>query len=434
MSEHRSSNTPNEASPDTEQTLRRREILDITCATVLTSGFAGCASDDLNGRSTGTVPAGDTPTATETPGAEPVDFEFDQRFDSHVDASGTEFVVDGETVHPTGGNHPQLRRQDFEAQVAWFEQWADVTDGSLDALRATAWGTASGHTALQPEPGAVGEEGFKRLDRLVALAGHFGVRLVLPLANFWDWQGGVATYQDWFGFDRKSDFYTDQDAQNAYHQHIENVLRRENHLTGVTYKDDPTVLLWELMNEPRLGDATEDEFVAWVRESTEQINGIDSNHLVSTGLGGGSVVDPPNHYTRANDLDTVDAWSFHIWADPRHQDLGVSGGVEWLRNHTQAAHDLDMPAYAGEFGWPVDRTDTSDDSSEIDERHDVFEEWLAELRREDTNGALIWDLRHDTEHPLGWNRYGVFPRDPGTEALLTNQFERFDSAPSTDSG
>jgi endo-1,4-beta-mannosidase len=29
------------------------------------------------------------------------------------------------------------------------------------------------------------------------------------------------------------------------------LLTRKNHLTGVEYRDDPTILAWELMNEPR---------------------------------------------------------------------------------------------------------------------------------------------------------------------------------------
>lgn len=32
---------------------------------------------------------------------------------------------------------------------------------------------------------------------------------------------------------------------------MQTLLTRKNHLTGVEYRDDPTILAWELMNEPR---------------------------------------------------------------------------------------------------------------------------------------------------------------------------------------
>jgi hypothetical protein len=33
--------------------------------------------------------------------------------------------------------------------------------------------------------------------------------------------------------------------------HIQNITNHVNHLNGLAYKDDPTVLGWDVMNEPR---------------------------------------------------------------------------------------------------------------------------------------------------------------------------------------
>jgi len=436
----------------------RRQVLSATAASVLTAGLAGCPGDESDespasdspptetstpataatatGTATPTEAAtdGSSETATDEPGSDAEDMDFEQKFESFVTVEGTEFVVDGETHHPTGGNHPQLRKQPFADQTDWFEQWTGLTEG-VDVLRATAFGTGRENTtmALQPSPGKHDETAFRALDRLVALAGHYGVRLILPLANYWPWQGGLPNYQEWVGYENKSDFYTSTEAQEYYRNHISTVLNRENQYTGVRYRDDPAIMMWELMNEPRLGSATVEEFTGWVRASAEHIKDIDPNHLVSTGLGGGPVSTVPSHYEQANGLDAVDAWSIHPWADSKHQDSGISGGVAWIRDHTEAAHSLDMPIYVGEFGWPVVRDDNEYDPGEIERRYEVLEAWLIAMRHYEIDGALVWDLRHNDEYPLNWNDYGVFPRDPGTEGLLSGQYESFASPVSSGS-
>ena len=58
--------------------------------------------------------------------------------------------------------------------------------------------------------------------------------------------GGRSWYHD--------DFYTDPTIIGWYKEWIAHVLERTNTLTGVRYKDDPTIAMWELGNEPRLVD------------------------------------------------------------------------------------------------------------------------------------------------------------------------------------
>jgi mannan endo-1,4-beta-mannosidase len=229
-------------------------------------------------------------------------------------------------------------------------------------------------------------------------------------------------YVDWADeASSHDDFYTDDQIREWFKNHISTVLNRQNTVTGVKYKNDPTIAMWELANEPRARWYNRPDMIKWIGDIASHIKSIDPNHLVSTGMGGGAVIEVPEHYREANKKDAIDVYSIHVWTDPRHQDKGTEGGNRMIRNHTETAHDqLNMPIYSGEFGWPVDRTDGTDDTQEVLERNNVLSEWFDVLDEHGTNGGLVWDLRFDQEYSSvsEWNYYAVFPRDTDTPSVI----------------
>ena len=79
------------------------------------------------------------------------------------------------------------------------------------------------------------------------------------------------------------------------------MLNRVNTLTGVAYKDDPTVMTWELGNEPRClrpgvyprsPNCTTQTLVDWADEMTRHIKSVDRKHLVGVGDEGFFCDDP----------------------------------------------------------------------------------------------------------------------------------------------
>ena len=49
-------------------------------------------------------------------------------------------------------------------------------------------------------------------------------------------------------------FYTDATMQQYYKDWLYKIVTRTNSITGVKYTDDPTIMAYELANEPRVGD------------------------------------------------------------------------------------------------------------------------------------------------------------------------------------
>lgn len=46
------------------------------------------------------------------------------------------------------------------------------------------------------------------------------------------------------------DFYKDPIIRSWYKFYVSSLVLRNNTITGVLYRDDPTILAWELINEP----------------------------------------------------------------------------------------------------------------------------------------------------------------------------------------
>ncbi|TKF54667.1 hypothetical protein FCV60_08885 [Vibrio sp. F13] len=147
---------------------------------------------------------------------------------------------------------------------------------------------------------------FKDFDLMLDLANKHGVRLVIPLIDYWHWWGGIEQLANNRGLS-KSDFYTSSEIKSDYKKIVSYLLNRVNTVSGVAYKDDPAILGWETGNE--LMDVPD----AWTAEMAAYIKSIDSKHLVIDGQYGtistASAMDPnidmlTNHYYWANEANT----------------------------------------------------------------------------------------------------------------------------------
>ena len=232
------------------------------------------------------------------------------------------------------------------------------------------------------KPGAIDETLWQGLDYLLDEMAKRDMKAVLYVNNFWQWSGGMTSYLawttgkpaidpdlsgDWNGYmDQSASFYRDARAQEAFRDVVKRLLTRRNSVNGRAYNADPTIMSWQLANEPRPGsDANShphfDAFTKWVDETAAYIRKLAPKQLVSTGNEGWmGTAGSKELFEKAHASKNVDYLTFHMWApnwswyDPKNAQTTYDGAwakmQDYLNWHIDAANKLGKPIVLEEFG------------------------------------------------------------------------------------
>ncbi|MEV6971412.1 cellulase family glycosylhydrolase [Hamadaea sp. NPDC051192] len=336
----------------------------------------------------------------------------------HVTRQGTQLKLNGKPFKFYGSNNYYLM---YQSPAMADDVFADAQAAGFTVLRTWAWldiGNADGSDSVagkangvylqywDPVAGAPayndGPDGLERLDYVLYRARQSGIKLVLAFTNNWSDFGGMDQYVRWAGLSHHDDFYTDARIKGWYKDWISHLLNRTNTLTGVKYKDDPTVMTWELANEPRCqgsgGYPTSDAcgmqhpetITAWADEMTRHVKSVDPKHLVSVGEEGFTCANlgtddwttncgPGTDSAALTALPAVDVMSFHLYPDGWGKT--ASWGTQWITDHIATARRLGKAVMLGEFGYKDKAT-----------RNPVYREWTDAVRAAGGNGFLYWIL------------------------------------------
>lgn len=233
--------------------------------------------------------------------------------------------------------------------------------------------------AMQPQVGVYNQEIVEGLDYLLAEMRTRDMQAVMCLTNFWNWSGGLPQYLVWAGaadsvpyppphpggdwnvFQKfAAGFYSNDKANELYRNHIRYIIERTNSVNGVTYRDDPTIMTWELANEPRGIDNIQ-AYRDWAHSTAAFIKSLDKNHLVTIGSEG----ETSNSFAGTNPFEdhnnvAIDYIAIHLWVenwgvfDPAKPDSSLPGAIdfakEYIARHEAIAKKLGKPLVMEEFG------------------------------------------------------------------------------------
>jgi hypothetical protein len=201
------------------------------------------------------------------------------------------------------------------------------------------------------------EELFKSLDKVIELAGKYGIYLIIPFIDEWNWFGGIAEFSALYGQSRNA-FFTNSAVKNGFKHLMSYVLNRVNTYTGIPYKDDPNILAFELGNELRSAPN------AWINEMALYFKSIDQNHLLMSG----------RDEVTTNDLNNpnIDIINAHYYTNN-----GTGTFASRARRDRNLTKDI-KPFIIGEYGLVS---------------YDEIEAMIIESVENGTTGSLIWSLR-----------------------------------------
>lgn len=279
-----------------------------------------------------------------------------------VSVQVTTFKVGGQSHHFAGTNCYYLMTwaADPSLRVSVDEVLEEAVLMGLTVVRTWAFNDGDGWNALQTAPGVYDERVFQGLDYVLQKCDALGLRVVLPLVNNWIDFGGMDQYVAWSPQGQfHDDFYTDDSTRTWYRNHCDRLIHRVNSFNGRTYRDDPTIMAWELANEPRCpSDRSGNTLVNWIDAMSASIQALDPNHLVTTGIEGFYDEDGGSWYMngsegvdfiRDHQVSGIDYATAHSWPD--HWGFSLATTMGFLSRQLSDADDvLGKPCVLEEYG------------------------------------------------------------------------------------
>jgi len=271
-------------------------------------------------------------------------------------------------------------------------------------VMATAEGGDQDYTvipATQPTQGKYNQDLLEGLDFFLNELKKRDMDAILYLTNNWEWSGGMAKYLEWNGYGKvpnpnlkpntwpqfmsyTAQFHQCEPCKKAFLEHIKFMLNRKNSVNGIPYKQDKTIMAWEVANEPRIWNVeNEKAFTNWLNEVASTMKSIDKNHLLTTGSEGkAGSNDDIAAFERTHNNPNIDYLTMHIWPknwgwynindEKNSTEVAIKKTNEYIDEHIKVAQNLKKPLVLEEFGFPREK-ESLDKKASVENRDHYYE-------------------------------------------------------------
>ena len=268
-------------------------------------------------------PAADPPTAAPASGGP-----------SFVSRSGQSLRVGQDVFRFLGVNHYQLAGGPASTactMVADKSQYAASVEALATQVEAVG-ATVLRFWAFQSIAGSQGTD-FSSMDRIIAVAKAHHLRLIPTLENHWKdcTQPSVAKTPQWYNDDYRRPY----GYALSFPDYVRAIVGR--------YRDEPTIAMWQLVNEAESTDAP--GLQRFASSMADLIKSIDKNHLVNLGtLACGQHGVSGADFQALYAIDSIDLAEAHDYNRP------TEAMPSCIADDLKMAQTLNKPFFIGESG------------------------------------------------------------------------------------
>lgn len=324
--------------------------------------------------------AASTPTPTQTATSN----------QSFVKISGSDFLVENQPLRFIGANAPYF---------GFYKEFGlSIDDGIKTAQQ-------SGLRVLRIYMGMNdtiwGAKSIEDYDLILDIAAKYGIYVIINLGDGCCYSNEPR--EDYFKRLPFADFSNEGNLTN-FEKFIRTIVLHKNSINGRIYRDDPTILAWDIMNEPAVELFTPAELTSWLEKMTTFIKSIDPNHLLTIGINTspGIYSTSGEHYTALN-VPGLDYFSFHFNTSFSSAE---ESQLDSIRYRVEMLRSMGKPVVMEEFGAGSRRI--LPDNISAEELKDwvlVYKTQLDTAFSAGAAGALFWGWGvPETKQVLMWWR------------------------------
>jgi mannan endo-1,4-beta-mannosidase len=258
------------------------------------------------------------PTEPDTPNKKPATGSFVQVNGTELSLAGKKFVACGFNAYWLG----LTEEYTYPAHDQVIEMFEAAVKMGATTIRSHTLGGSSGNMNSLYHNGTINVTAWPAIDFAMSMAKKYGIRLVVPLTDGYEWYNGNIGHFNPPGVS-KDDFWTNTTSRSNFKNYINVYLNHYNPLNGCMIKDDPCIAMIELGNE--LGNirpgakSNSIPTYEWLEDISKYIKTIDRNHLVL------SPCDESIGKVGEQSISTIDVNTAHFyWDDQSRLDYAKS--------------------------------------------------------------------------------------------------------------